>query len=314
MRQDLTGTPRFFRLTQGYPGRAHSAVNTLHRSVLLKETLAGLQVHPGGLYLDATVGLGGHSEAILRTENTQVVALDQDEDALAQARLRLAPFGERVRFEHINFAEFEPGEERFDGIVADLGVSSMQLDSPERGFSWRFESPLDMRMDGGGEAETAADLVNTCSAEQLSDLFWRYGEERFSRRIARRIVERRPLRTTTELAAVVASAIPTRQPIHPATRVFQALRIAVNGEVAALETFLERSPDWLVPGGRLAVISFHSLEDRPVKHRWRADPRLEVLTRKTITADEAEIQSNPRARSARLRLARRLSPSEESRP
>jgi 16S rRNA (cytosine1402-N4)-methyltransferase len=280
-------------------------VETLHRSVLIEETLAGLQIRPGGIYLDATVGLGGHAEAILRIACTQVVALDQDAVAIGLATQRLQPFEDRVRFEQTNFADFEPGDQQFDGIVADLGVSSMQLDSPERGFSWRYEAALDMRMDTASEGPTAADLINFSSAEELANIFWQFGEERFSRRIARRIVERRPLYTTTALAQVVASTIHSRQPIHPATRVFQALRIAVNRELAVLETFLTRSPDWVRGGGHLAVISFHSLEDRPVKHRWREDPRLEVLTRKPITSTDAEIKSNPRARSAKLRIARR---------
>lgn len=280
-------------------------METLHQSVLLEETISGLAVRPGGLYLDATVGLGGHSEAILRTENTRVVALDRDQAALSLAAERLKPFSDRVSLVQTNFADFEPGERQFDGIVADLGVSSMQLDSPDRGFSWRHDAPLDMRMDTDSEEQSAADLVNSASAEELADIFWKYGEERFSRRIARRIVQRRPLSTTGELARAVASAIPIRQSIHPATRVFQALRIAVNLEIAALERFLQRSPDWLNLGGHLGVISFHSLEDRPVKHHFRADPRLEVLTRKPITPSEAEVRTNPRARSAKLRIARR---------
>ncbi len=285
-------------------------MEVLHQTVLLEETLAGLQVRPGGLYLDATVGLGGHTEAVLRTENTRVVALDQDAVALTHARARLAVFGERIQFIQVNFSDYEPGALQFDGILADLGVSSMQLDSPERGFSWRYEAPLDMRMDPDSENPTAAELVNSASSEELSDLFWKYGEERFSRRIARRIIERRPLYTTTQLAQLVAGSVP-RQSIHPATRVFQALRIAVNGEIAALEKFLKHSPDWMRPDGRIAVISFHSLEDRPVKHLWRADPRLEVITRKPIVGSQTEVKANPRSRSAKLRLARRRSPSED---
>lgn len=280
-------------------------METLHHPVLLQETIAGLQIRSGGVYLDATVGLGGHSQAILNIDGTRVVALDQDAGALRRASDRLHRFGDRVRFERTNFADFEPGS-KFDGMIADLGVSSLQLDSPERGFSWRHDAPLDMRMDVDQDTQTAADLVNLSSAEDLANLFWMYGEERFSRRIARRIIAARPLNTTMQLARVVAGAIPKRQPIHPATRVFQALRIAVNQEITALETLLAHSPEWLYTGGILAFISFHSLEDRPVKHRLRADPRLEVLTRKPIIPTEAEIQANPRARSAKLRLARRL--------
>lgn len=281
-------------------------METLHHPVLLQETIAGLQIRSGGVYLDTTVGLGGHSQAILDIEGTRVVALDQDAGALRRAGDRLHRFGDRVRFEQTNFADFEPGESKFDGMIADLGVSSLQLDSPERGFSWRHDAPLDMRMDVDQDTQTAADLVNLSSAEDLANLFWMYGEERFSRRIARRIIAARPLNTTMQLARVVAGAIPKRQPIHPATRVFQALRIAVNQEITSLETLLAHSPEWLYTGGILAFISFHSLEDRPVKHQLRADPRLEVLTRKPIIPTEAEIQANPRARSAKLRLARRL--------
>jgi len=282
-------------------------VETLHRSVLLAETLAGLEVHTGGLYLDATVGLGGHSEAILGVAGAKLVGLDQDRAALDLAAERLGQFCDRFQLVHTNFAAYQPVDQKFDGIVADLGVSSMQLDSPQRGFSWRYDAPLDMRMDPHSDQPTAAELINTADATELADIFWRFGEERFSRRIARRIVERRPLATTGELARLVASAVPGRQSIHPATRVFQALRIAVNGELDALETFLARSPDWLVPGGRLCAISFHSLEDRAIKHRWREDPRLQVLTRKPIVPSEAEVQANPRARSAKLRIARRRS-------
>jgi 16S rRNA (cytosine1402-N4)-methyltransferase len=278
-----------------------------HQSVLLREVIAALTPAPEKFYLDCTVGLGGHSEAILQYADTHVVALDQDGATLAQARLRLAPYGDRIVFQQVNFAEFDPKGQKFDGILADLGVSSPQLDQGERGFSWRFEAPLDMRMDQEGQELTAADLINTYSSEALANIFYEYGDERNSRRIARTIVERRPLTTTTQLADLVARCQRGgHQKIHPATRVFQALRIAVNREFEVLEQLLQKAPDWLQEGGVLAIISFHSSEDRRVKQQFREDARLEVLTRKPMVPTQEERKANPRARSAKLRCARRI--------
>ncbi len=288
-----------------------------HIPVLCQPLLQGLEVQAGGHYLDTTVGGGGHSALILEAfATTRVTALDRDQQALVAARQRLQSFGARVQFWQGNFADYEPGDLRFDGIFADLGVSSAQLDQPERGFSFRAKAPLDMRMDQG-QTLTAAELVNHASETELADIFYHYGEERYSRRIARRLVAQRPFQTTTDLADAIAAA--TRRPsdprraarsrsprIHPATRVFQALRIAVNQELTAIETLLQRAPDWLKPDGRFGIISFHSLEDRRVKHHFRDDPRLKVLTKKPIIADPTEIASNPRARSAKLRFAQRL--------
>jgi len=296
-----------------------------HISVLGREVIEGLAVRPGGHYLDVTVGGGGHSRLILEAAgDVQVTAVDQDEDALAAARKELAEFGvsvreaspsgeappkeARVQFIYSNFADYEFIPNTFDGILADLGVSSYHLDQAERGFSFRQAANLDMRMDRG-RSLTAADIINNWDESELADIFFKYGEERLSRRIARRIVERRPLHTTTELADAIASSVPPKYRygrIHPATRVFQALRIVVNDELKSLETFLDKAPNALVPGGRIAIISFHSLEDRPVKHGLRNSPLLKVLTKKPIIAQEEEISQNPRSRSAKLRIAEKL--------
>ncbi|MEH2115579.1 16S rRNA (cytosine(1402)-N(4))-methyltransferase RsmH [Nostoc sp.] len=280
-----------------------------HLPVLPQEVIAGLGVSPGGHYLDTTVGGGGHSRLILEAYgNVRVTAIDQDEDALAAARKELAEFGDRIQFIHSNFADYEFPPNTFDGILADLGVSSYHLDQAERGFSFRQAANLDMRMDRG-RSLTAADVINNWDEAELADIFFKYGEERLSRRIARRIVERRPLHTTTELAEAIASSVPPKYRygrIHPATRVFQALRIVVNDELKSLETFLNKAPNALVPGGRIVIISFHSLEDRPVKHGLRNSPLLKVLTKKPITAQEEEISRNPRSRSAKLRVAEKL--------
>lgn len=281
-----------------------------HIPVLPREVMEGLVINPAGRYLDATVGGGGHSALILTALSSAgtVTALDQDAQAIAAAETRLAEYGDRVTFHRTNFVRFDPGNQRFDGILADLGVSSAQFDIADRGFSFRHEAPLDMRMDQRQE-QTAADIINTWDEAKLADIFYHYGEERLSRRIARRIVEDRPFATTTQLAEKIFYSVPSSYRhgrIHPATRVFQALRIAVNAELEVLETFLNQAPQWLVPGGRLAVISFHSLEDRIVKHRLREDERLRVLTKKPIVPQEDEIQQNPRARSAKLRIAERL--------
>ncbi|MBD2564363.1 MULTISPECIES: 16S rRNA (cytosine(1402)-N(4))-methyltransferase RsmH [Nostoc] len=280
-----------------------------HISVLGREVIEGLAVRPGGHYLDVTVGGGGHSRLILEAAaDVRVTAVDQDEDALAAARKELAEFSDRIQFIYSNFADYEFPPNTFDGILADLGVSSYHLDQAERGFSFRQAANLDMRMDRG-RSLTAADVINNWDETELADIFFKYGEERLSRRIARRIVERRPLHTTTELADAIASSVPPKYRygrIHPATRVFQALRIVVNDELKSLETFLDKAPNALVPGGRIAIISFHSLEDRPVKHGLRNSPLLKVLTKKPIIAQEEEISQNPRSRSAKLRIAEKL--------
>ncbi|MFN6563238.1 MAG: 16S rRNA (cytosine(1402)-N(4))-methyltransferase RsmH [Nostoc sp. ChiSLP01] len=279
-----------------------------HLPVLPQEVIAGLAVSPGGHYLDTTVGGGGHSRLILEAAaDVRVTAIDQDEDALAAAQKNLAEFSDRVQFIHSNFAVYKFPPNTFDGILADLGVSSYHLDQPERGFSFRQAGNLDMRMDRG-RSLTAADVINNWDEAELADIFFHYGEERLSWRIARRIIERRPFHTTVELAEAIAGCVPPKYRygrIHPATRVFQALRIAVNDELKSLETFLDKAPNALVPGGKIAIISFHSLEDRLVKHGLRNSPLLKVLTKKPITATEEEISKNPRSRSAKLRIAER---------
>ena len=284
----------------------------VHVTVLQEEAIAYLEVKPEGRYLDATVGGGGHTAALLDSGATQVVALDRDRQALAAAKQRLKPYLEdpnlQVEFVHTNFADYRPSQ-LFDGIIADLGVSSPQLDRPERGFSFRQEAPLDMRMNPDSDRPTAADWVNHRDEEELVKIFSEFGEERFSKRIARQIVARRPFFTTTQLAESIREAVPGKARygrIHPATRVFQALRIAVNGELEALDRLLQISPDWLRPSGRLAIISFHSLEDRRVKWGFRQDDRLQVLTKKPVQATESELRANPRSRSAKLRVAQRL--------
>ena len=288
----------------------------VHVPVLSRELIAGLAVRPAGHYLDATVGGGGHSQLILQAAaDVTVTALDQDEEALAAAKTQLAAYGDRIHFFSSNFADYEPNNPLFDGIIADIGVSSYQFDTAERGFSFRHTAPLDMRMDRR-RSLTAADAINTWGEKQLADIFFNYGEERLSRRIARRIVEQRPFKTTTELADAIASSVPQQyrygksrskrhKTIHPATRVFQALRIVVNDELTALETLLNRAPYWLKPGGRIAIISFHSLEDRLVKNALRSSDILQVLTKKPIIPQSDELEQNPRSRSAKLRIAQR---------
>lgn len=280
-----------------------------HRSVLSQELIAELTIRPGGHYLDATVGGGGHSELILlAAPDVCVTAIDQDAIAIAAATAKLAPYGESIQFWQGNFADYQPPDSLFDGIIADLGVSSAQLDVPSRGFSFRHPAYLDMRMDQS-QSITAAQVVNHWDETQLAKIFYEYGEERLSRRIARAIVERRPFETTTQLADAIARVVPKKYRygrIHPATRTFQALRIAVNQELSALEKFLNCAPTWLKPGARIGIISFHSLEDRLVKHHLRDSPILRVLTKKPITPQSTERDENPRARSAKLRLAERL--------
>jgi 16S rRNA (cytosine1402-N4)-methyltransferase len=281
----------------------------LHVPVLSRELIEGLDIRPGGHYLDATVGGGGHTQLILAVApDVRVMAIDRDDDAIAAAKVKLEQYSDQVQFWHGNFAEYKPGDVLFDGIVADLGVSSAQFDIPERGFSFRHAADLDMRMDRR-QSLTAADIINQWDEKQLADAFYQYGEERLSRQIARRIVEKRPFQTTNELAEAIAHSVPRKYRygrIHPATRVFQALRIVVNQELSSLETFLNKAPTWLKPEGRIGIISFHSLEDRIVKHSLRDSALLRVLTKKPIIAQEQELQENPRSRSAKLRFAERV--------
>jgi 16S rRNA (cytosine1402-N4)-methyltransferase len=295
-----------------------------HVPVLLAEVVAGLTPRGGGRYVDGTVGGGGHAAAILERSapDGRLLGIDADPAALAAAGTQLAQFGERAELAHGNFREIgrlarERGFAPADGILLDLGVSSHQLDTPERGFSFAADAPLDMRLDPTGD-ETAADLVNELPEGELADLIYRYGEERGSRRVARFIAEarrKRPIATTGELAELVARALGGRHgKIHPATRTFQALRIAVNRELESLEAALPQAAELLAPGGRLAVISFHSLEDRIVKLFFRAESgyggagqgRLAIITKKPIEATEQESRANPRARSAKLRIAERM--------
>lgn len=307
-----------------------------HRPVLLHETVRLLAPERGGLFVDATLGLGGHSEAILEASNdARVLGIDRDPEALRLAAKRLARFGSRFRAVHANHRDImrvlgDAGAAKVGGVLADLGVSSLQFDKPERGFSFRHDAPLDMRMDAEGDDETAAELLMSLSEEEIARVIYEYGEERRSRRIARWIVERRergePLKTTGELAELVARAVGHKrgESIHPATRTFQALRIAVNGELEGLDEFIETAVDLLEAQGRLAIISFHSLEDRVVKRAFRrlsgyceCGPRapvcscgarreVEILTRRPIAPSEEEAEENPRARSAKLRACLKL--------
>ncbi len=280
----------------------------MHIPVLTKELITGLNIIPGGRYLDATLGRGGHSRLILQTApDIKLTAIDRDEDAIQESSVNLAPYAQQINYWQGNFADYNPDSLLFDGIIADLGVSSAQLDVPERGFSFRHEAKLDMRMDQS-QSLTAAEIINHWQEKPLADLFYQYGEERKSRRIARRIVEKRPFQTTTELAEAIAHTVPKKYRygrIHPATRVFQALRIAVNQELQSLETFIAEAPGWLKPQGRIGIISFHSLEDRIVKHHFRDSSQLQVLTKKPIIPQEQEIKENPRSRSAKLRFAQK---------
>lgn len=303
---------------------------------MAQEVLECLQPQSGELFLDGTVGGGGHARLILERSapDGRLIGLDRDRDALARAGEVLAPYGERVLLRHARFAEAaevlaDLEIEAVDGILLDLGVSSYQLDTPGRGFSFREDGPLDMRMDQG-EGVTAAELLASLDETELARIFRELGEERHARRIARRIVEVRetaPLETTRQLAELVRNAVPGgRAParIHPATRVFQALRIFVNAELDQVRAGLDAGLELLRPGGRMAVISFHSLEDRIVKHCFRdaaqgcicppklpcchcgRTPQVEVLTRKGVRAGSEELDRNPRARSAVLRAVRKL--------
>ena len=281
----------------------------IHIPVLSQELISGLNIIPGGHYLDATVGGGGHSSLILNSfPDVKVTALDRDKDALAAAKKKLADYGERVEFFQSNFADYEPQNTTFNGIVADLGVSSAQLDIPERGFSFQHDAFLDMRMDRRQNL-TAAEIVNHWQEVKLREIFSKYGEERFTNRIAKTIVASRPFQTTTQLASAIRSSVPAKYRhgrIHPATRVFQALRIAVNGELESLERFLDQASQWLKPEGYIGIISFHSLEDRIVKHHFRNAPQLRVITKKPIIASLEEQEKNRRSRSAKLRFAQKI--------
>lgn len=307
----------------------------VHVPVLLEETVARLVTAPGGWYVDGTAGAGGHAAAILAAAglDARLLALDRDAEALELARDALAPFGTRAVLERANFSELAEvaarhGVREVRGILLDLGVSSMQLDRAERGFSFLRDSPLDMRMDDRQEL-TAAKLLQRLPEAELADVLWRYGEEPMSRRIAKAVAAARSrgavLETTAQLAELVSQVKGGRRGrTHPATQTFQALRIAVNGEMAALETVLPAALDLLAPGGRLAVISFHSLEDRMVKQfmaahegrmeslakggsRWSGQlPRARRVVRKAVVATEEEIARNPRARSAKLRVLERM--------
>lgn len=307
--------------------------DTLHVPVLLNEVLEHLL--PEGRTVeravDGTLGAGGHSRALLEHGVHQLLGMDVDPVALDIARENLAPFGERAHIVHASYTQMADeaaklGWDGVDAILLDLGVSSMQLDIPERGFAFRHEGPLDMRFDPQSDKPTAADLVNTLEEDELADIFYQYGEERDSRRIARAIVRERPYRTTRDLSEVIERAHPRRhyEKIHPATRVFQALRIAVNDELKTVERGVNVAIDLLRSGGRLGVISFHSLEDRIVKDAFRlastdciCPPKtpicvcghqasVRLINRKPIIADEDEAARNPRSRSAKLRIVEKL--------
>lgn len=303
-----------------------------HQSVLYQETLEHLQPAAGGVYIDGTLGAGGHTRGLLEASapDGRVVAFDQDVTAIALAKDNLGPLVTRLDIVHDNFAHMASalpalGIRQVDGVVLDLGLSSMQLDTPERGFSFRYDAPLDMRFNPDANIPTAAALCNTLSEADLANILWQYGEERQSRRLARAIVANRPIATTKQLANVIATAKRRKKSrTHPATQSFQALRIAVNGELDALETGVAAAIDLLKVGGRIAVISFHSLEDRFVKNRFRdltrdcvcppeqpictcdQTPVLSLVTRRAIQPSPSELSVNPRSRSARLRVAEKV--------
>ena len=302
-----------------------------HNPVLYKEIIHALQPHPGGRYVDGTLGAGGHARGIVEAcaPDGQLLGLDVDPQALAIARKTLAPYENRVHLAQASYTSLSAqlkqlGWKTVDGIVLDLGASSMQFDTPERGFSFMQDAPLDMRF-GPHAPQTAADLVNKLTERELADLIYQYGEDRDSRKIARAIVNKRPLHTTRELVAIIESVSPRRgDRVHPATRTFQALRIAVNEELASIETVLPQAVSALGVGGRLAVISFHSLEDRIVKDFFREQGRalknppyeriyeierdavVKEVNRKPIPPSEEEIKDNPRARSAKLRIVEKI--------
>jgi 16S rRNA (cytosine1402-N4)-methyltransferase len=291
----------------------------VHEPVMTAETIALLDPSRGGLFVDCTVGLGGHARVLLEAGASKLLGLDRDPEALKIARERLEGFGDRVELVHADYRELgrvldDRGVPGVDGALADLGVSSMQLDGEGRGFSFRRDEPLDMRMDQS-QGPTAADLLDQVGEEELANLIFEYGEERYSRRIARAIVEARgrgSITTTGQLAQIVRRAVPRRgyQRIDPATRTFQAIRIWVNRELDQLEAFVVEACSRLLAGARFAVITFHSLEDRIVKHAFRALAQgrmaLKILTKRPIVPGDTEIDRNPRARSAKLRAVERL--------
>mgnify|MGYP006276600471 CR=1 FL=1 len=289
----------------------------VHEPVLTAEVIDALAPSRGGVFVDCTVGLGGHARALLEGGASRLIGLDRDPSAIARATVSLHEYAGRFELVHEDYRRLggvlaARGISGVDGILADLGVSSMQLDSAERGFSFRQDGPLDMRMDTS-RGPTAAELVNQADQVTLADVIFKFGEERFSRRIASAIVNARargPLQTTAQLASVVRAAVPRKgfTRIDPATRTFQALRIWVNGELDGLDAFLREAAGQLAEGGRLAVISFHSLEDRIVKHTFRelqASGAVVIRTKRPIGPGEAEIERNPRARSAKLRVVER---------
>ncbi len=315
---------------QFMPAESQSSEGCFHVPVLLRETIAALQPGPGKLILDGTVGGGGHSLALLEA-GASVIACDQDPEALRKSAERLSKYSDRVRFIESNFADVagrlpEFGVTELDGVLLDLGVSSHQLDTPVRGFSFMRDGPLDMRM-GPHIQRSAADIVNESSQEELARIFFQYGEESSGRRIAAHLVkvrDRFPIRTTRDLVHAVENVVPKRSPKHPATKVFQALRIAVNDELGVLERTLESLSGWIKEGGRMAVITFHSLEDRIVKHyfrnvsqewidrpEWDAPRRnplhtFRLVTGRPVTPSEEEARKNSRARSAKLRVVERI--------
>jgi 16S rRNA (cytosine1402-N4)-methyltransferase len=290
-----------------------------HEPVMVPEVVSLLEPSRGGLFVDCTVGMGGHARALLDGGAARIVALDRDPTALVLAREALASYGDRVTLVHADYRELAQvldahGISTVDGALADLGVSSMQLDAEGRGFSFRRDEPLDMRMDQT-HGPTAAELIRTVDEEELADVIFQFGEERYSRRIARAIAAARreaAIATTGQLAAIVRRAIPRRgyQRIDPATRTFQALRIWVNRELDELDGFLADASRRLREGARLAVLTFHSLEDRIVKHAFRALERgaqtVRILTKRPLLPSEAEVARNPRSRSAKLRAIERL--------
>ncbi|HFB84125.1 16S rRNA (cytosine(1402)-N(4))-methyltransferase RsmH [Thermosulfuriphilus ammonigenes] len=282
-----------------------------------QEAVLALKASEGGLFVDGTLGLGGHTEAILKASpEARVIALEWNQASLELARRRLASYGDRVVFELRNFARVdevleELGVREVKGMILDLGLSSFLIEGSGRGFSFLKEEPLDMRMDEGLKI-TAKDLVNRLSEAELAKLIFRLGEERFARRIAKAIVrarQRHPVENTKDLAEIISRAVPSwyrHRRRHPATKTFQALRLAVNRELDNLNRFLEKAPDFLTSGGRLVIISFHSLEDRLVKHHFRRDPRLKVINKKPLRPSSEEVARNPRARSAKMRVAERV--------
>jgi len=295
----------------------------VHLPVLLEEAMGFLRAADGGSFCDVTLGAGGHARAILeRSETGRLIGLDRDAEILELAKQNLAPFGDRARFAHARFSQIRSVLEQaqalpLDGCIADLGVSSLQLDQADRGFSFRRSGPLDMRMDRSG-GETAAQLLQRIDEEELVQILRDLGEERFARRIAANVVRSRAsgeLQTTADLSNLVARSVPRRDSgKDPATHAFQALRIAVNQELLELERFLQDAPDCLKPGGRLVVITFHSLEDRMVKRRFKSlaapqdsgAPGFRILTKHVVTASDQELATNPRSRSAKLRALERL--------